>query len=186
MSYTVFFFSVVSNPQPSWLVINTWQYTTRHLKFGCRISDIRQNFILMSDIMLDSALFSPISDVPISGSVRYRWSRILDWVPTYAIQPLHYTSSTFLGRTAGPEQSCQEVSDTKKTVFCERLTYGQTLGGDSRILQHELEGKCDGKWEKSKWQRKWKGWSGRGNEKEWRDKKMKYLSIDILITKHQL
>ncbi len=34
--------------------------------------------------MSDFELFSPISDVPISGSVRYRWSRISEWVPTYA------------------------------------------------------------------------------------------------------
>jgi hypothetical protein len=33
--------------------------------------------------MSDSAHFSPISDVPISGSAQYRWSWILDWVPTY-------------------------------------------------------------------------------------------------------
>ncbi len=47
------------------------------------IWNIGQKFIPISDIMLDSAHFSPISDVPISGSVRYRWSRISDWVPTY-------------------------------------------------------------------------------------------------------
>jgi hypothetical protein len=34
--------------------------------------------------MSDSVLFSPISDVPVSGSVRYHWSWISDWVPTYA------------------------------------------------------------------------------------------------------
>jgi hypothetical protein len=39
--------------------------------------------------MSDSALFSPLSDVPTSGSVWYRWSRILDWVPTYASNPIN-------------------------------------------------------------------------------------------------
>jgi hypothetical protein len=57
-----------------------WEYTQTCL---CRISDIGQNFIPISDIMSDSAHFSPLSDVPISGSVWYRWSRISDWVPTY-------------------------------------------------------------------------------------------------------
>jgi hypothetical protein len=33
--------------------------------------------------MSDSTYFSRILDIPISGSVRYRWSRISDWVPTY-------------------------------------------------------------------------------------------------------
>jgi hypothetical protein len=46
------------------------------------MSDIgyQTKFIPISDIMSDYVLFSPISDVPISGSVRYRWSRMLDWV----------------------------------------------------------------------------------------------------------
>jgi hypothetical protein len=58
------------------------QYTTRVNKYQCLISDIRQKFISVSEIMSDSAHFSPISDVPISdvpisdvpisGSVRYR------------------------------------------------------------------------------------------------------------------
>jgi hypothetical protein len=33
-----------------------------------RIADIRQKLIPIFDIMADSALFSPISDVPISGA----------------------------------------------------------------------------------------------------------------------
>ncbi len=52
-------------------------------KYWCRMSDIGQKFIPISEIMSDSKHFSPISDVPISGLVGYRWSRILDWVPTY-------------------------------------------------------------------------------------------------------
>ncbi len=40
--------------------------------------------------MSDSALFSPISEVPISGLVRYRWSRVSDWVPTYASYSLFF------------------------------------------------------------------------------------------------
>ncbi len=55
----------------------------RIYKYWCRISDIGQKFIPISDIMSDSKHFSPISDVPISGSVWYRWSRISNWVPTY-------------------------------------------------------------------------------------------------------
>ncbi len=62
----------------------SYHCATRICKYECQIWDIAQTFIPISDIMSDSALFSPISDVPISGSVRYRWSRISDWVPTYA------------------------------------------------------------------------------------------------------
>ncbi len=49
-----------------------------------KMSDIGQKFIPISNIMSDSALFSPISDVPISGWVRYRWSLISDWVATFS------------------------------------------------------------------------------------------------------
>ncbi len=56
---------------------------------GCRISDIGWKFIPISDIMSDSALFSPISEVPISSSLRYRWSRISEKVATYAPGWLH-------------------------------------------------------------------------------------------------
>jgi hypothetical protein len=62
----------------------SYHCATRVSKIRCRISDIKQKFIPISYIMSDSAHFSPISDIPISGSVRYRWSRISDWVPTYA------------------------------------------------------------------------------------------------------
>ncbi len=70
---TVYMSSIVSGVLPL-------RYT---YKCCCRILDIGQKFIPISDIMSDSALFSPISDVLISGSVQYRWSRISDWVPTY-------------------------------------------------------------------------------------------------------
>jgi hypothetical protein len=43
---------------------------------GCRISDIGKKFHPISDILSDSAVFSPISEVLISGSVRYSSSRI--------------------------------------------------------------------------------------------------------------
>ncbi len=59
----------------------SYHCATRIYKLWCQISDIGQKFIQISDIMLDSALFSPILDVSISGSVR--WSRISDWLPTY-------------------------------------------------------------------------------------------------------
>ncbi len=68
---------------PSSKFLASYHYATRSFKLRGRISDSAQNFIPISDIMSDSALFSPISDVPISGLVRYRWSRISDWVPTY-------------------------------------------------------------------------------------------------------
>ena len=61
----------------------TYQCATKIYECWCWISDIGQKIIPISDIMSDSAVFSPISDVLISGSVRYRWSRISDWVPTY-------------------------------------------------------------------------------------------------------
>ncbi len=66
----------------------TYHCATRIYQCWCRISNIGQKIIPISDIMLDSALFSPISDVPISGSVRYRWSQITDWVPTYGAKPV--------------------------------------------------------------------------------------------------
>ncbi len=67
----------------------------RVYKYWCQISDVGQKFIPISDIMLDSAHFSPISIVPISTSVRYRWSRISDWVPTYAIYQCNVTATTY-------------------------------------------------------------------------------------------
>ncbi len=62
-------FSLVSNPQPSYSVPSV--LPLRYEVFSAVASDIgySKNFILISDIMSDSALFSPISDVPISGSV---------------------------------------------------------------------------------------------------------------------
>ncbi len=56
---------------------------TRVYKYWCRISDIGKTFIPISDIISNYKHFSPILDVPISGSVRCRWSQISDWVPTY-------------------------------------------------------------------------------------------------------
>jgi hypothetical protein len=66
--YVMLVLSLVSNPQPSYLV--SYHCATRIIKLECRISDIGQNFIPISDIMSDSALYGPISDVSISGSVR--------------------------------------------------------------------------------------------------------------------
>ncbi len=54
---------------------NTFQLRCKPI-IWCLISDIRY-------IMLDSALFIPISEVLISGSVWYRWSRISELVPIY-------------------------------------------------------------------------------------------------------
>jgi hypothetical protein len=50
---------------------NLVSYTcaTRIYNHRCRISNIGQKFIPISDVMSDSAHFSPISDIPISGSV---------------------------------------------------------------------------------------------------------------------
>jgi hypothetical protein len=59
---------------------------------GCRIFDIGYKFIPISDIMSDSALFSPILEVLTSSSVRYRWSRISNKVPAYA----NYTCCSLL------------------------------------------------------------------------------------------
>jgi hypothetical protein len=66
--YVMLVLCLVSNPQPSYLV--SYHCATRIIKLECRISDIGQNFIPISDIMSDSALYGPISDVSISGSVR--------------------------------------------------------------------------------------------------------------------
>ncbi len=57
--------------------------------------------------MSDFELFSPISDVPISGSVRYRWSRISEWVPTYDSYTMAGQADCFCGASAG-EQPAQE------------------------------------------------------------------------------
>ncbi len=64
-------------------ILVSYLCATRVYKLLRRISDIRKKFIPISDIMSDSAHLSPISDIPISGSVWYHWSRISDWVPTY-------------------------------------------------------------------------------------------------------
>ncbi len=54
----------------------------------CLLSDIvyQIRFIPYIDIMSDSALFSPKLEVPISSSVLYRWSQILEQVPTYVYE----------------------------------------------------------------------------------------------------
>ncbi len=51
------------------------------------MSDIEYRIKLYSDIRYNVGLRSPspISEVPISGSVQYRWSRISDYLPTYAL-----------------------------------------------------------------------------------------------------
>ncbi len=63
------------------------RYNTKLLCQLVRIemSDIGYRIKVYSDIRYNVGLrsLSPISEVPISGSVRYRWSRISDWVPTY-------------------------------------------------------------------------------------------------------
>jgi hypothetical protein len=53
-------------------ILTSYHCATRVYKDKCWISDMKQKFISISNIMSDSAHFSPISDVPISGSVRYR------------------------------------------------------------------------------------------------------------------
>ncbi len=78
------FISLDSNPQLCVVNPLSDHCATGTYKYWCRISNIGQKFIPISDIMSFSKHFSPISDVPISGSVRYRWSRISDWVHTYA------------------------------------------------------------------------------------------------------
>jgi hypothetical protein len=77
----------------------SYQCTTRIYKWWCRILDIAQKFIPISNIMSDSAHFSPISDVPISGLVRYRWSRISEWVPTYDYTVICTTGGTCVAGT---------------------------------------------------------------------------------------
>ncbi len=44
-------------------------------RFRCQISDIGKKLNPISDVMSDSAVFSPILEVAISGSVRQRSSR---------------------------------------------------------------------------------------------------------------
>jgi hypothetical protein len=81
-----FLSSLVSNSIPSWRV--SGNIPLRYKDFQIVMSDIGYRTKVSSDIdiMSDFELFSPISDVPISGSVRYRWSRISEWVPTYGGQ----------------------------------------------------------------------------------------------------
>jgi hypothetical protein len=57
--------------EPKTLVFSATVLIYEFLDVGYRIK-----VYSISDIMSDSALFSPISEVPISSSVRYRWSRI--------------------------------------------------------------------------------------------------------------
>jgi hypothetical protein len=93
----------------------SYHCATKVCKFWCQISDMRQKFILMSDLMLDSAHFSPISDIPISGSVRYRWSPISDWVPTYG-RKAPSTMSWRLRPTAGLLSSAATISSSYCTA----------------------------------------------------------------------
>jgi hypothetical protein len=81
MTYNLFHWFQIHSLHVRYLL--SYHCATRIYIFWCWISDVRQKFIPISDIMSDSALFSPISDIPIFGSVR-RWSRISDWVPIYA------------------------------------------------------------------------------------------------------
>jgi hypothetical protein len=71
------------NLNPQSLSLSSGIIPLRYGDLQILMSDIGQKFIPLSAIMSDSKHFSLISDVPISGSVRYRWSRISDWVPTY-------------------------------------------------------------------------------------------------------
>ncbi len=65
--------------------LHWFQTHSLHVKYLASYH-LGQKFIPISDIMSDSALFSPIWDVLISGSVRYRWSLLSDWVLTYVFQ----------------------------------------------------------------------------------------------------
>jgi hypothetical protein len=54
------------------------------LRFRCWILDIGKQFNLISDIMSGFTLFSPVSELPISGSVRYHSSWISDCMLTHS------------------------------------------------------------------------------------------------------
>ncbi len=75
--------------------------------------------------MSDSALFSPISDVPISGSVRYRWSRISDWVTDIGLSahlwPRHILNELTAG--SGWRQSKKTLLSTKSNTWNRLLYY---------------------------------------------------------------
>jgi hypothetical protein len=58
--------------EPTVLVSSILPLCYENLQILASDSGYEQKFIPISDIMSVSALFSPISDVPISGSVRYR------------------------------------------------------------------------------------------------------------------
>ncbi len=78
--------------EPANFTLSIWCLTTGlrglfNLNVRYKISD-KNLFRCLIYVMSDSALFSPISDVPISGSVRYIWSWIADWVPTYAFEDI--------------------------------------------------------------------------------------------------
>ncbi len=81
MSY--YFLFLVLNPQSSCHVSNVLPLRYKDLQI--LMLDIGYQTKVYSNIRYNvgSVLFSPITDFPISGSVRYRWSRISDWVPTY-------------------------------------------------------------------------------------------------------
>ncbi len=77
--------------------------------------------------MSDSALFSLISDVPISGSVWYRWSQISDWVPTYGFMQTENRNSKllFIGcRQNGKQTFVFLVRQTINSKWC--LLFQQT------------------------------------------------------------
>ncbi len=77
--------------EPTLLGLDSKHYNTNLLWLSVQhwMSDIAYRIKLYSHIRYNVGLrsLSPISEVPISGSVRYCWSRISDQVPTYAAHP---------------------------------------------------------------------------------------------------
>ncbi len=69
----------------TWTGTCTWTRTRAQTQtFQDSDMFVDKKLIRISDITSDSAVFSPISKVPISGSVRYCSSRTCKWVATYA------------------------------------------------------------------------------------------------------
>jgi hypothetical protein len=97
-------------------------YNTKLLWLSVKIgmSDIGYRIKLYYDIRYNVALhsLSLISEVPISGSVRYSWSRILDEVPTYANQDVSEELAFICRKQVNMNMStsCQNLCNWAKRI----------------------------------------------------------------------
>jgi hypothetical protein len=88
------------------------------------------------DVGLSS--LSPISEVPISGSVRYHWSRISDLVPSYAKDVQQSTGNLVCFSAL----QCQSLPKTGSFVGTHEIILLVTIDFPSMISNYSLVIKC--------------------------------------------